>query len=133
MSKVIIAGSRGFTDYSKLCDYIKEFKYDITEIVSGGANGVDKLGERFARENNIPAKIFPAKWTDFSEPCLLKKGKYGDYNALAGHNRNREMAEYADVLLAINLNTPGTNSMIKIMKELNKPAIIFFPLKENHA
>ena len=42
--KVIIAGSRNFTDYKVLQDAIKNSGFKITEVVSGGAKGVDSLG-----------------------------------------------------------------------------------------
>ena len=39
---------------------------------------------------------FPAKWNDLEvDKCVIKTNKYGKYNALAGHNRNRNIAEYA--------------------------------------
>ena len=45
--KVIIAGSRGFDDYQKLCkvcDHMFSQQSEI-EIVSGAARGADLLGE----------------------------------------------------------------------------------------
>lgn len=48
--KVIIAGSRNFNDYDKLfqvCTRTLLNKNEI-KIVSGTANGADKLGEKFA-------------------------------------------------------------------------------------
>ena len=68
---------------------------------------------------------FPAKWDDLNvEPCIVKTNKYGKYNVLAGHNRNKEMAEYASkdeelgVLIAFwNGKSTGTKSMIELAKE----------------
>ena len=54
--KTIIAGSRRITDYEIIKESIKESPYSISEIVSGGARGVDKLGEKWAWENNIPIR-----------------------------------------------------------------------------
>lgn len=34
----------------------------LTEIVSGTANGADKLGERYAKEYGYLLKQFPAEW-----------------------------------------------------------------------
>ena len=54
--KVIIAGSRTFTDYKKLCeicDYILQDQTDI-EIVSGAYfKGADLLGEKYAAEKGF--------------------------------------------------------------------------------
>jgi hypothetical protein len=71
----------------------------IDEIVSGGARGVDALGERYARENNIDLAIFPANWKEFGKS--------------AGYRRNQQMADYADALIALHLNnSKGTSHMI---------------------
>ena len=59
----------------------------VTEIVSGGAKGVDRLGEWYARQRGLPCKAFPAQWA-----------KYGKS---AGPIRNAEMAEYADYGVAV--------------------------------
>jgi hypothetical protein len=85
--KVIVAGSREFADYGLLkarCDAMLCNKSDI-EIVSGGARGPDSLGEKYAKENGLKLKLFPADWN--------KLGK------AAGHYRNAEMANYADALI----------------------------------
>lgn len=71
----------------EVCKAIKNsgFEDEISEIVSGGALGVDKLGEKFAKKFDIPLKIMLANW---------KK-----YDKMAGMIRNREMAEYGDALI----------------------------------
>ena len=54
MNRIIIAGSRSFNDYATASSIISnlfsefEFLPNEIEIVSGHANGADKLGERFA-------------------------------------------------------------------------------------
>jgi len=45
-----VIGSRGFDDYKTMCDELS--KYNLTKIVSGGADGADNLAERYAKENN---------------------------------------------------------------------------------
>lgn len=80
--KILVAGSRNFYDYNEF-KYVMDYthnKYHITEIVSGGARGADTLAERYAKENNIPIKIFPAKWDI--------------YGKSAGFIRNAEMHNY---------------------------------------
>lgn len=108
--KVIIAGSRDITDFFFLDRFIKDSLNveDITEIVSGKAKGVDRLGEIWAYKNGIPVKEFPANW--------MKYGKK------AGIMRNHLMAEYADALVAIwDGKSVGTQNMINKMMYLNKP------------
>lgn len=103
--KVIIAGGRDFENYEDLklyCDYMLQNKTNL-EIVSGGANGADKLGERYAKERKIPYVVFPADWE--------KHGKS------AGILRNTSMAGYADALIAFwDGKSRGTEHMIEVAK-----------------
>lgn len=43
--KVVIAGSRTILDSSVIAEAIDKSGFEITEIVSGGAQGVDRLAE----------------------------------------------------------------------------------------
>lgn len=98
--RVIIAGGRDFNNYVLLLETIIKSNFDITEIVSGGAAGADRLGEKFAYEANISLKRFPANWNI--------------HGRKAGIIRNGQMAEYADALIAVWDNkSPGTANMIK--------------------
>lgn len=107
MFKVIIAGSRSFHDYNLLkeyCNIILSNVKEPIEIVSGGANGADVLGEQYAREHGYKLKQFPADWSH--------KGK------AAGYIRNQEMANYADALIAFwNGVSNGTRHMIETAKQ----------------
>jgi len=110
--KAIIAGCRDFYDYGFLEEKAKNHLSDITEIVSGGASGVDWLGESFAANNSIPVKKFPADWKA--------------HGKAAGPIRNRQMAEYADCLIAFwDGESPGTKNMIETMKKMNKPVTVY--------
>ena len=101
--KTIIAGSRDIEDFQLVLAAVKASKFEITEVVSGRARGVDNLGEGWASLNKIPIKPFPAKWTTDE----------GQFDRGAGHKRNAQMAEYADALIAIwDGSSPGTRNMI---------------------
>lgn len=105
--KVIIAGGRNFEDYEVVKKAIEESGYLITEVVSGKAPGVDSLGERWAKENNIPIIPFPADWSTY-------------YRA-AGPIRNQKMADYSDTLVAVwDGVSRGTKDMVRRMKKMNK-------------
>lgn len=118
--KFIIAGSRRTADAAdEVCCAIHEFELadDVTELVSGASGNVDLAGEEWARGNGIPIKRFPADWD--------KHGK------AAGPIRNREMAEYADVLIAIwDGKTKGTANMILEMHRQGKPVFVWRVGKE---
>jgi len=98
--KTIIAGSRDITAYHIVLDAYAKAPFRVTEIVSGGARGVDKLGEEVAKNNYLPIKVFPANWN-----------KYGNR---AGPIRNAEMADYAEALIAVwDGKSKGTANMIQ--------------------
>ena len=99
--RTIVAGSRTANNYDDLLRAITAAPWKPTEIISGSARGADVLGEKWARENNIPLRLMPANWA--------KDGNR------AGYLRNVEMADCADALLALwNGKSPGTRHMIDI-------------------
>jgi hypothetical protein len=111
MIRIIIAGGRDFKDYEYLCDMVSDYilmnlppeSWSDIEIVSGCANGADKLGERYGRSRDLTIKRFPAKW----------KRPDGTTDRGAGIKRNHEMGDYADILLAFwNGVSNGTKDMI---------------------
>lgn len=114
--KVIIAGSRTY-QANKARQYVLDaindsgWAGDITEIVHGGARGIDAAAHDVC-EGQWPVKVFPADW--------MKHGK------AAGPIRNREMADYADALIAVwDGKSRGTASMIAAMMDLSKPVLTF--------
>jgi len=44
--KLIIAGSRTFTDYQLLCQTLASDRHRITQIITGSARGAELLGYR---------------------------------------------------------------------------------------
>lgn len=112
--KTIIAGSRSIKSLSTVISALDscEFKNEITEVVSGGATGVDQLGELLAKKIGIPTRIFLANWE-----------KYGK---VVGMIRNREMAEYADALIAVYDGVSrGTKNMIEEAKKKDLKIYIY--------
>lgn len=113
--KIIIAGSRNIVDYELIKDAIKKSNTNTmaTEIVSGGARGVDRMGECWAKQNNIPIKIFLADWNQFGKS--------------AGYIRNEQMAKYADALLAVwDGKSRGTKHMIDLAKKYGLKVYIYY-------
>lgn len=109
MYRIIIAGGRNFNDYDFLEKVITKFIFENDtdkdfEIVSGTANGADKLGEQFAKIHGYPIKRFPANWD-----------KYGKS---AGYIRNEQMAKYSNALIAFwDGKSKGTKHMIDLAEE----------------
>ena len=98
--KVLIAGSRTMSDDPRVYAFIEKYFDIISEVVSGGAKGVDKLGERWATAYHIPITRFIPDWN--------LSGRS------AGMIRNKQMAEYADALIAIwDGKSKGTKNMIE--------------------
>ena len=110
--RVIVAGSREGFVARNVFEAIEESKFTITELVSGGARGVDRDGEYYARLNKLPIKQFIPDWDGLGKS--------------AGHRRNRTMGDYADALIAVwDGKSPGTKGMIDYMKSLNKPVYVY--------
>lgn len=103
--KVIIAGGRDYHNYDTVLEAIKESHFTISVVVSGGASGVDALGEQYALDRNIPLHIYIADWK--------RDGK------AAGPLRNRKMAENADALIAVwDGKSKGTKNMIETAEKM---------------
>lgn len=111
--KLIIAGGRdikpsyGFIQGSLML--LKPFENElITEVVSDGELGVAMEGEHWASHMEVPVKRFETDWNL--------------HGWAAGPIRNKEMAEYADVLLLIwDGKSRGSTSMRQEMFKLGKP------------
>ena len=85
--RTIVAGSRTVTEYNLVASAIAEAPWSLSVIISGGAKGVDTLGEAYAHLKEIPLEIFNADWNRFGRA--------------AGHMRNEEMAKNAQALIAV--------------------------------
>lgn len=120
--RLVIFGSRDINDYDALCAVMHDLVIKPTEIVSGGARGVDKLGERWALEHLCPATIFKAQWDA--------------HGLAAGPLRNEKMALYvADALpdaAYLCLRVPptqksnGTDDMLQRLINLHVPGLLVY-------
>ncbi len=116
--KVIIAGGRYFNDYELMKEKVSNILSTITDleiiIISGTANGADKLGERFAKEHGYTVEQYPAQWD-----------KYGKS---AGYKRNEQMAKLADASICFwDGKSRGTKHMIDLSKKHGlKSRIVFY-------
>lgn len=102
--KLIIAGGRDYRFTPKDIEQLNSLE-NITEVVSGGAKGADAEGENWAREQNIPVKVFKADWKQ--------------YGRGAGPRRNQAMADYADAVALF----PGGKGTENMFKEAQKASL----------
>lgn len=80
--KVAVIGSRSLT----VSNLEKCLPAGVTEIVSGGARGVDTSAREYARAHGLP--------------CTEFLPEYGKYGRTAPLKRNLQIIEYADLVLA---------------------------------
>ena len=99
--KVAVIGSRGLT-VSDLGRYLPE---NTTEIVSGGAKGVDTSAREYAKKNGIKLTEFLPEYTRFGRSAPLK--------------RNITIIEYSDIVLAFwDGKSRGTKFVIHYCRKL---------------
>ena len=97
-----IIGSRNL-HISNLCEYLPK---DTSEIVSGGAKGVDSDAGEFAKAHNIPFREFLPE--------------YSRYKRGAPFRRNVQICEYADKVLAFwDGKSKGTKYVIDYCEKHN--------------
>lgn len=111
--KIAIVGTRKLKDaeavYSIIADSIPK---NCSEVVSGGAEGVDKLAERYARENHLRLTLFLPD--------------YETYGRNAPRIRNEEMVNYADMVFAFwDMDSNGTAYTISYCIKTQRPVKIF--------
>ena len=116
--RIVIAGCRDYTNYIQAKQYIERAISNIKNefeliFVSGGADGADALGERYAKEIGYKLEVYPAQWKR--------------YGKKAGPLRNKQMAEISDYVICFwDGQSRGTKSMIDEAKSLNRPIKVYF-------
>lgn len=106
--KVAIIGSRGL-EVSDFSPYLPE---GTTEIVSGGAIGIDRCARRYAQSHGL-------KLTEFLPD-------YDTYGRRAPLLRNLTIIDYSDLVLAFwDGQSRGTRFVIENCKKKNKPVKVF--------
>ncbi len=114
--RVAVIGSRGL-QVDHLEDYLPE---DVTEIVSGGARGIDTCAKNYALAHGL-------KLTEF----LPEYEKYGRGAPL---RRNITIIEHADLVLAFwDGKSRGTKYVIDNCKKRNIPVVVFTPAAGSEA
>lgn len=130
--RVLICGGRDFNDFGlveqEVLKLVKPHEDKDIVFISGGAKGADSMARLLVQKYESKLEEYLADWKDLTvEPCIVKKNKYGSYNALAGHNRNTRMLLEGspDVVLAFwDGRSHGTADMIKKVRDAKVPLII---------
>lgn len=91
--RVAVVGSRNM-EIKHLGEYLPE---KVTEIVSGGARGIDACARKYALENGLKLKEF------FPE--------YNKYGKVAPLKRNLQIIDYADQGLLSGMGVPRGQSL----------------------
>lgn len=111
--RVAVIGSRGLM----VDDLGKYLPDNVTEIVSGGARGVDSCARNYAQTHGIKLTEFLPEYEKFGHSAPLK--------------RNITIIENADLVLAFWDGTShGTKFVIDNCKKMSVPVKIFIPNRE---
>lgn len=112
--KIAVVGSRGLTQdfvYVGLFCVLDALK--PTEIVSGGAIGPDRMGERYAKEKGIPCTVFKPDWN-----------KHGNS---AGILRNQDIVDASDMVVAVwDGLSKGTKNVLERAEAAGKKSRIVY-------
>ena len=106
--KIAVIGSRNLT-VEDLGHYLPK---EVTEIVSGGARGIDTCARKYALANGI-------KLTEFLP-------QYDKHSRCAPLKRNLQIIDYADFVLAFwDGKSRGTAYVIRKCREMSVPCTVF--------
>ena len=105
--KVAVIGSRGL-QVDRLEDYLPE---GVTEIMSGGARGVDTCARNYALSHGLTLTEFLPEYNRFGKGAPLL--------------RNIAIIEHADLVLAFwDGRSKGTKFVIDYCKKRNIPVVV---------
>ncbi len=120
--RVLVCGGRNFTDGDLLWNTLTE-TVGITHIIHGAATGADEQAMIWAQMMTGVIHIpFPAKWKDLNvEGAVIRNGKYGSYNVMAGFQRNQRMLDEGkpDLVIAF----PGGNGTADMVSKAKAAGI----------
>lgn len=105
--KIAVIGSRGL----KVNDLGKYLPVGVTEIVSGGAKGIDTCAREYALANGLKLTEFLPEYEKYGRGAPLK--------------RNLQIIDYADEVLAFwDGRSRGTKYVIEQCKKRNKKVTV---------
>ncbi len=106
--KIAVIGSRNLV-IEDLSPYIPE---NATEIVSGGAIGIDACARKYAFDNNLILTEFLPEYNNYGKSAPLK--------------RNLQIIDYADSVIAFwDGSSKGTRHVIESCKAIGKEINVY--------
>jgi hypothetical protein len=119
--RVAVVGSRTFRNYRLLCNTLDALRHELgvdagvtaspptvlMRLVSGGAQGADRMAERYAAENALDIDVHRPDWRP-----------NGVYDPGAGLKRNGDIVAQADLVVAFwdGISTGTRDTMRKAEK-----------------
>lgn len=97
MRRILVCGGRDYSDRGRLYSVLDAIRaeHGPLVVIQGGASGADWWAKRWAERQSDGRMIEErALWRDLSHPdAVIRKGKYGEYDMLAGFRRNQRMLD----------------------------------------
>jgi hypothetical protein len=98
--RVIVCGGRNYDCAKTVYEVLDDLK--ISALANGGASGADTLCSYYAKDRNIPCKVYPARW---------------ELGKSAGPKRNAEMLnDFKPTLVVAFPGGRGTADMVQKAK-----------------
>lgn len=105
---IAVVGSRNL----EISDFDRYLPDTVSEIISGGAKGIDSCVERYARERGIPVVIFYPEYSRYGKSAPLK--------------RNLQIVDYADMIIAFwDGKSRGTKYVIDECRKKGKDITVY--------
>lgn len=70
--RILVCGSRTFDDWVRLVSFLSHFD-PIDQIISGGANGADKLAAEYAERHKVCLKVVLPDWDNEGKAAGIKR------------------------------------------------------------
>ena len=116
MKDIAVVGSRDFPDLELVGEVLRQC--DHSKLISGGAKGVDRKAEEYARQYNVEIEVIEPDWDQHGKS--------------SGPIRNQEIINKAEHIIAFwNGESSGTKDSIKKALKTDKPVDVYVRKKPN--
>ena len=76
--RLLVCGGRGFRDWDLLSRTLANIRAaePIARIIHGGADGADRLADRWAVENGVPVSLYLPDWDNLGRAAGPRRNQY---------------------------------------------------------